>query len=271
MFNPSPLLTAEQKAAFIRDGFLLMPKLLPSDVVKTTREGLLSILQIDPQDATTWQGKNVPDDVEAIALTEACRTPEVEAVAEQLVGPDFVPSWSYSPYLESKGHSSPLCQGYIPVLNFPVEGAPEFVPPQSYHIDGMHLTTPWPIKFFLVVFAYLSDTAEYGGATTVLPGSHRQVFEHWIATGDQGNTVPPPLPYSEPMPVAGKAGDVIFMHYLMVHSGSANRSSHIRVGLNAAVMPSPDRPYQPKVGPPQSDWTPMDWTLRTDNFSSEPA
>ena len=39
--------------------------------------------------------------------------------------------------------------------------------------------------------------------------------------------------------MAGGAGDVIFMHYLTVHSGSANRSDRIRVGLNTAVMPDP--------------------------------
>lgn len=265
-----PVLSDEQKTAFIRDGFLLMPDLLPLELVKATREGLLSVLQIDSQDAATWQGKHTPDNSEAIALTEACRTPEVEAVAEQLVGPGFTPGLSYSPYLESKGNPSPLSKGFIPVLNFPVAGPQEFVAPQHYHIDGMHLTTTWPGKFFLVVFAYLSDTAKYGGATTVLPGSHRQVFEHWIATDDKGNTAPPRLDYLEPVPVAGKAGDVIFMHYLMVHSGSTNRSSHIRVGLNTAVMPSSDEAYKPKVGPPQPDWTPLDWTLRTDNLDSKP-
>ena len=56
----------------------------------------------------------------------------------------------------------------------------------------MHAVTVWPDKFFLVVFAYLSDTAEYGGATTVRPGSHRQVFEHWLATGDMRAHIVPP-------------------------------------------------------------------------------
>jgi hypothetical protein len=39
---------------------------------------------------------------------------------------------------------------------------------------------------------------------------------------------------------------VIFMHYLLVHSGSANRSTQIRVGLNTAVLPDPERPYRRK-------------------------
>lgn len=268
---PQPLLSAEQKQQFIQDGYIVMPGLLAAELASTTREKLLAALEIVPEDATTWDGKAVPSDLGIVALTAPCRTAEIEVVARQLVGPDFIPGLSYSPYLESKGLRAMLKNGFIPVLNFPVPGPREFVPPDGYHIDGMHLTTTWPGKFSLVIFAYLSDTAEYGGATSVLPGSHRQVFEHWVTTGDKGNTVPPQLAYAAPVPVAGKAGDVIFMHYLMVHSGSANRSDHIRVGLNTAVMPDPEVPYKRKSGAPQPDWTPLDWTLRTDNLPSTPA
>ena len=74
----------------------------------------------------------------------------------------------------------------------------------------------------------------------------------------------PNLPYAPPLPLEGHAGDVIFMHYLLVHSGSANHASHIRVGLNTAVMPDPEQSYVRKNGPPQPDWTPLDYTLRTD-------
>lgn len=259
-------LNNQQREAFVRDGFFLAPGLLSQELVQSTKENLLTQLHIDPQDSSTWSGKSVSDDVKALALTEPCRTPAIENIALQLVGPNFSPSVCYSPFLESKGNPSPLRKGYIPVLNFPVPGPRQFQPPGSYHIDGMHLTSTWPTKFFLVVFAYLSDTTEYGGATTVLPGSHRQVFEHWISTENKGNTVPPQLSYAAPLPVAGNAGDVIFMHYLLVHSGSTNHSDHIRVGLNTAVMPSPEHPYQRKIGVPQPDWTPLDWTLRTDTI-----
>lgn len=57
------------------------------------------------------------------------------------------------------------------------------------------------------------------------------------------------------------------MHYLLVHSGSANHADRIRVGLNTAVMPDPAHPYQRRQGSPQPDWTPLDHTLRTDNLN----
>jgi len=183
-----------------------------------------------------------------------------------LVGPCFVRGLCHSPYLESQGVAPAIMPGYIPVLNFPAPGPRQFQRPSGYHIDGMHLTTLWPEKHFLVVFAYLTDVAEYGGATTVLPGSHRQAFAHWVRTGHPGSTHPPDLEYADPVPLAGLAGDVIFMHYLTVHSGSPNHAEQIRVGLNTAVMPDAERPYRRKEGPPGPDWTPLDYTLRTDDL-----
>jgi hypothetical protein len=257
-----------QKQQFIRDGYLIARGLLPEQTVADTRNGLLKALEIEENDPTTWAGKGVSANPAAIALTAACRTDAVEAIAEQLVGPHFVRGLCRSPYLESRGISPATIQGYIPVLNFPTPGPREFQKPTGYHIDGMHLTTLWPLHHFLVVFAYLTDVADYGGATTVLPGSHRQVFEHWVRQEHPGSTHPPDLAYADPIPLTGSAGDVIFMHYLLVHSGSANHSEQIRVGLNTAVMPDAAIPYERKSCAPQADWTPLDYTLRTDSLAA---
>ena len=259
-----------QKEQFIREGYVIARGLIPPQIVAATRDNLLAALGLDPADPRTWQGKNsVVSDRAILALTEPCRTKGIEQVAAQIAGPNFLPGVGFSPYLESKGEADALMRGYIPVLNFPQPGPREFVKPTGYHIDGMHRTTTWPDKFFLIVFAYLTDTADYGGATTILPGSHRQVFEHWVKTGHPGSTHPPmELPFADPLPMPGRAGDVIFLHYLAVHSGSPNRSDHIRVGLNTAVLPNPARPYQPKPGPAALDWTPLDHTLRTDNLDA---
>ena len=267
-YTPTQHISTEQREQFIQDGCVRVSGLIPANVVSSTQTGLLEHMGVKPDAPDTWTGMST----DAIAFTEACRIPMIEAVATELVGPDFIPGITYSPFLDSQGVSPATLRGFIPVLSFPRPGPAAFEPPtDGYHIDGMHAVTVWPKKFFLVVFAYLSDTAEYGGATTVRPGSHRQVFEHWLATADKGDTAPPMLDYTEPVPLPGKAGDVIFMHYLLVHSGSANHDSHIQVGLNTAVMPDPERPYQQKYGGPQPHRTPLDWSLRTDTLSKRVA
>src|SRR6266567_1568609 len=151
----TPHLSEAQTQQFIREGYVVAPGLLTPESVMTTREELLAALEIDLDDPESWQGKTVSADLAAIAATERCRTDAVEAVAEQLVGPHFIRRYCHSPYLESRSVEPSIIAGYIPVLNFPTPGPREFQKPGGYHIDGMHLTTLWPGKFFLVVFAYL--------------------------------------------------------------------------------------------------------------------
>jgi hypothetical protein len=259
-------LNAAEIDGFVRDGFVVVRGLLPQPLVAATRERLFEVLEIDEARPESWVGKAYVGDPAALAVTAACRTEALEAAAVQLVGPHFLRRRAFSPFLEARGLEDPYIDGYIPVLNFPTPGPREFVRPKGYHIDGMRFTTLWPVWHYLVVFAYLTDTAEYGGATAVIPGSHRQVFEHWLRTAHPGSTVPPELDYADPVPFVGAAGDVLFMHYLAVHSSTANRSDHIRVGLNTVVLPDPAAPYQRKEGAPGDGWTPLDYTLRTDTL-----
>ena len=97
----------------------------------------------------------------SIAVTVPCRTEAIERVAAELVGDGFVRGVTYSPFLEVTGSAlSVTWHGFIPVLNFPTPGPRRFEPPsEGYHIDGMHAVTLWPGKLFLIVFAYLTDTA----------------------------------------------------------------------------------------------------------------
>jgi hypothetical protein len=263
----APMLSEEQKAQFIRDGFLVQRGLLPTKIVEATRDAILDSPhwpQTDSDLAGT-SGMSVPL-WGATAPTKACRTPKIEQLAEELVGPHFSRGESLHYGKELAGFPTRE-EGFVPVITFPTAhtapGPPRFAPPTAYHIDGYpDPPTLWPNLLFVVVFAYLTDTAEYGGATVVRPGSHRQVFEYWHERGIEGGHQLPPLEYSAPLPLPGKAGDVIFMHYLMVHSGSTNFSDHPRVGMNTAIMPNPALPYQSKTGAPDESWTPLDWTLR---------
>ena len=259
------ILTDEQKRQFVRDGYVKVSGILSPELVETTKANLFDRLGIDANDRATWAGKpTFPADETAIALTVPCRNEAFEAVVEQLVGPDFVRGRAYSPFTTDH-FGYPTTHGYIPVLNYPKPGPKEYIrPEQGYHIDGGdQYVTRLPDKNFLAVMAYLSDVTEYGGATVVCPGSHRQVWEAWTKTGEKPSTRPPSgVEYVPAIPVTVKAGDIVFMHYLLVHASSANHADIIRVGMNTAVWPDPEKPYCLKPGDPTPDWTPMDYTLR---------
>ncbi len=249
---PNPQLSESQIEKFIRDGYVVAPGLIPPDLAVEGRQAIWSALKIDPKQSETWPVNPVLAANDIYEQMRFCWTEPMDVVANQLAGPRFARS-----------------SGFVPVLNFPREGAQEFSV-YGLHIDGINETTVWPVQRYLILLAYLSDTTEYGGALAVVPGSHRQVLEHWVqnGTGPGGSTKPPELNYQKPIPVAGKTGDVVFMHYLLVHASSTNHDDHIRVALNGTVRPEPVPTDYPKAGPPQPDWTPVDWTLRIDNLNA---
>lgn len=264
------MLSPQQKQQFINEGFVRVPGLLGPDLVASVKHNLLASLSLDEADASTWdESRALPDDDDVLSTTIPARTGELEEIAQQLVGPDFLRGASFSPFLEWRGKTPVISRGFIPVLGFPVPSPtepPAWVMPEGFHIDGGGYVVTYPTTNFLAVMVYLSDVPEWGGATTVHPGSHRQVFEHWLAHPDIAGQGVPALEYAPAIPVAAQTGDAVFMHYLLVHSGSANFAPHIRLGLNTGVMPHPGKPYRPQSGAPQPDWTPLDYTLRTDTL-----
>ena len=261
-------LTETQKEQFVREGYLVVSGLLPPELVAETLLQLCTSMKIDPDNPTTWVDKpSFPSDKSVLETTIQARTDEFESVVEQLTGSDFLRGVCFSPFLEWN-HLPAECTGYIPVLTYPTVGEKN-LEPGGFHIDGGKYVTTYPERYALAVMAYLTDVSEYGGATAVLPGSHRQVFKRWFAENhkpEEPFAVVPDLEYADATAIVAKAGDVCFMHYLLVHSGSANHADTLRIGLNTAVMPDPERPYRPKYGSPQNDWTPLDYTLRTDTL-----
>ncbi|MEO6906774.1 MAG: phytanoyl-CoA dioxygenase family protein [Abditibacteriaceae bacterium] len=267
MTTSNPILTDKQKQDFTRDGYVIVRGLIPDDVVRQTRDDLMDSLGAKVDDSATW--KSQPEVGRwmwtAGPLTEKCRSREVEQVVEELAGPHFLRGISFHPGKESVGLEAREL-GYIPVLTSPKVNGKDVVPPIDWHVDGINGTDITPSIFMMVIFVYLTDTAADGGATTVRPGSHRQLFAHWTKNGMGPIDA---LEYSQAIPLAGKAGDVIFFHYLLVHRGSQNHSDHLRVGLNTAVHQDPQHPYQMPQGAPNESWTPFDFTLRTDNIEVE--
>jgi hypothetical protein len=264
----SPHLTPEQKQQFIDDGFVIVRGLIPPEVARSTHDAILKHIENPQNEPTINKHARTRVPWAAGPLTEVCRSREVEQVVTELVGP-HLPQISYHTGKEAVGLQAEE-RGFIPVLTMPnTECAhleKKFIEPQGWHVDGIQGTAIKPEVLMLVIFAYLNDVPEYGGATTVKPGSHRQLFAHWYQKGEMTPIADLNEEYAPSLPLPGKAGDVIFFHYLLVHSGSDNLADNIRVGINTAVHQDPEHPYEMPVGPPDETWTPFDYTLRTDNL-----
>ena len=253
-------LSQAQIEQFIEQGYVTLSGLIDPAVARSCCARLMDNLGFSLTNAATWpverkSSKGFEDDEGA---TKPVFVPALNEPIAQLVGPHFR-----------------LPGGSGAILTFPEPGERHFVS-QGPHIDGINTDHMfmWPQFRYLVGLIYLTDAPSFGGCLSVLPGSHRQVFEAWyqgqidpIAGWAEHQQYMPVLPFAEPIPVPGKAGDVILLHYLLVHASSNNYNDHVRVALNEPVLIDDSHPYQQKHGAPQADWTPLDHTLRTDNLS----
>src|SRR5437870_1805696 len=78
----------------------------------------------------------------------------------------------------------------------------------------------------LAVLFYLDDADRTNGCLKIIPGVQR-VYDHSRAGFFQGQ-ITEPVDESKAVPIEGKAGTVIFMHCLAIHSSAPNRSDRPR-------------------------------------------
>ena len=235
-------------------GYVIARDAIPRDIVVASRNAMWTKLGMSADDPATWPDQALGVYPDGYTPTLPCRTPMIDALAEQLIGPLFV-----------RG------AGFWPVLSYPRPGPRQWMAIPGEHIDGPSNKPLYPNDRYLVILCYLTDTESHGGALAVRPGSHHDVFSHYFQSG-QIDVIPDDIPSVTPFrhsltPIVARAGDVVLLHYLTSHSSSWNHASHVRVALNGNAGTHPLYPYQRKHGAPQSSWTPLDITLRTDHFS----
>ena len=206
-------LTSEQKATFARDGFLLVPGLIPKHIAALAEAAMWEALGASPTDPQTWEGKPSARGFSEPAIT-AIFTPEMAALVAEM-SEEAAPGWT-----------PPRSAFAINV--FPQAGEWSHHGPHIDHSierDGYH-TFPHPMR--LASLLYLTDCRIGGGATVVWPGSHTKI--EVLAKSDPArfelmftlNGALKELDLGEGVQVEGKRGDVLFYHYLTAHSGSKN-------------------------------------------------
>ena len=218
-------MTEQQRHDFVRDGFLHVPGAVPPRLVDRARRAINhSIgLGMDRDDMDRFSAQSfcteLRDDPRLVRLATA---PEVWAHVRALVG-------------ERRVVKPAGCQI---ALRFPrPEGTPRrLIGP---HIDGYH--TPENgvpddgvvRNFTLLLGVMLSDVqAPFSGNFTVWPGTHRRMEryfrKHGVNSLNGGSVGELGLRLPKPVPVVGKAGDIVLAHYQVAHTASPNLSGDVR-------------------------------------------
>jgi hypothetical protein len=219
-------LTTEQKRSFDENGFLLCPHFFPAEVVGRWREEMAELVRdpaqhhrkdlftcdppregvpVDPANPhRVWRIMDLP--LLGDTWFKLACDPRIVAVMSDLLGPD---------------------------INFH-NGKAILKPPQFRPKDwGWH--QDWPYERhtepdLAAAIIYLHDMDAGHGATEVLPGSHKQgEWEH--SGGADLHSIPEDRIGPAARPVSVKAGDVLFIHVLVVHRAGRNESATSRCGV----------------------------------------
>lgn len=209
-------LSAAQKAAFDRDGFIKnLPVFAPEGVAQ-----LQEMLE-------EWSGR-VPKEIDisrvnmwhkaSYSFSKLCHTPAILDYVEDVIGPNFF-QWGGQFFVKYPGDGSEV----------------------PFHQDSEY----WPLSPKRTVTAWLAiyDTDINNAAMQVVRGSHKKgVFKHHINSAP--NLVLPKevdsdqLDESNVVSLEMKAGEISLHDSGLIHGSGPNRSNRMRCGVTIRFCPT---------------------------------
>ena len=221
-----PILTHDQVASYIEDGYLLVSGLIPRDVVQRAEAAMWRCMGLDRNDSASWSERTADhghyEDAELTAVyTNKLLTAAWQLSEGGLEREDFCPP-----------------KGGFAINSFPTDSA---WAPHGPHIDHSikeHGHESFPAAFRVATMTFLNDVEPHGGGTVVWPGSHRKIAAlarsnpdyyrpMWVLGGDLDKA-----DIGECVEIVPQGGDVLFYHVFCAHSGSLNATDYPRLAMN---------------------------------------
>lgn len=234
-------LTDDQKRFMIENGYLQVPGAVPRELVDQARKAIHADIGergIPTEKLTTFRAQSYCPDVKGTpAISDLFNASPVRAMVEELLG---------------EGNVKPISGGQI-ALRFPrLDAQPGGR--VGGHIDGIPTATngvkPGTLAHFTMLCGVLlSDLPEeWSGNFTVFPGSHKR-YNAWFQQHEPIELAGgmPSVEMGEPKQIPGKAGDVVFAHYLLAHGIAPNASPNIRYAIFFRVFNRRHSGYRPEA------------------------
>ena len=217
-----PALSDADLAFWDENGYVVLHDAVPPENAQAAAQAIYDFLAIDPLNPATWYGNAHGHTIwvpllHHPALWANRSSPRIHRAFAQI--------WRRSDLwvnVDQAGFNPPEHPGW----NFP----------------GPHLhwdvSLVQPIPFGVQGILYLTDTAADQGAFTCVPGFHRRI-EDWLNALPAGaDPRAQDLRSLGPIPIAGRAGDLIIWHHALPHGASPNRSARPRVVQYLKLRPS---------------------------------
>ncbi|MFJ6618208.1 phytanoyl-CoA dioxygenase family protein [Kitasatospora sp. NPDC091335] len=174
------------------------------------------------------------------AITEILNVSDIGAVAEVEPGDNGMARRIWSP---TKQHSAFERAAAHPLLLDRVEAL--IGPDILFHYSKLHLKAPqvgsvvdWHQDFayyphtntdLVTALVYLDDTTTENSALQAVPGSHHRLADHYVDGFFRGKVVGADAPDpAQAVAIEAPAGSVVFIHPLLLHYSSPNRSDRYR-------------------------------------------
>ena len=221
-----PHLTPEQKNDFKENGCLIIRNALAPEQIQAAQDTLWAGIEANRNDPETWveAGPRSPASANDPAIRATVHESPLFAMMEEMVGKDLLNPGSAGPAFvyPSKDKNWSL----------PVRG----------HLDGYYTPTNGVAEgtvgyMTMNVTIYVEDIDAKGGCFTYWPGSHRVAHEYFkthsllSVQGGVSSDLYQEGKFPEGQQFVGKAGDAIFWHGQLFHSGSKNVNRNIRMAL----------------------------------------
>lgn len=206
------MLSDEQIREFAERGFLLVPQVVPADVLASANHRIDQIVAADPP-APETRGNHF------YFLETENETALAAPLAES-------PAFGLAEQLTGAGRLAAPWQVQV-ALNIP----PFSHRPGGPHIDAAHaepIDSPIRGTFTLLAGVLMTDQlGEDSGNLWVWPGTHLAHAAYFREHGPQKFCAYPPIDLPEPEQVKGRAGDLLLAHYLLGHNIGGNFRSDL--------------------------------------------
>lgn len=217
--SPVTALTPAQKKAFARDGFVVLPAMIPRERVDAALRDINHRLgkgEHPGKDGYADSVDYLSEYVRSPAVMDLVKATPLRELASSLLGANKV---------------EPCTQAQV-VLRFPAK-TNESPATVSVHIDGMYddgHKVPI-VRYSFCAGVLLSDVPRPNmGNLVAYPGTHRTIAKLFKdkGLGALRKGIAKSLALPEPAQVLGKAGDVVLFHFQTAHDKARNDSPEIR-------------------------------------------
>lgn len=213
------MLSGDELLRFGKDGYLVVPGLIPEELLAAVDQEIGALLAADPPpDGTVGKHFWFLPPGRLPAADAALRQSGALEVARELVAP----------------HALDHVLDHIQIaLNYP----PHAHRPGGPHLDGHRPEQDRPHSFTMLAAIYLVDEQEpQAGNLWVWPGSHlahQRLFQErgaraLLAVSGHSTMLDPPPPMREQVPVLARRGDLLLAHYLLGHNTGGNTTGRVR-------------------------------------------